>query len=124
MADDAAEIERLRKAIHDNNRSTIVRIAEATEARMKAEARVAELEVALRARPVGPKWRHIKRGSIYTEIWRGKVQTDTPLTDYAEVVVYQADDGSIWVRPVSEFEDGRFAALTPNTAQEDHPHDR
>ena len=52
---------------------------------------------------------HVKRGSTYRVIGRGKVQTDTPLADYAEVVVYQGEsDGLIWVRPVSEFDDGRF----------------
>ena len=56
-------------------------------------------------------WKHVKRGSVYTEIGRGKIQTDTPLQDYDEVVVYQDSEESIWVRPVSEFEDGRFVAI-------------
>ena len=74
---------------------------------------------ALPARGVGVQERvqHKKRGSTYRVVGRGKVQTDTPLTDYAEVVVYQCEaDGTIWVRPVSEFEDGRFAALAPTDA--------
>lgn len=80
---------------------------------------------ALPARGVGAQERvqHKKRGSTYRIVGRGKVQTDTPLTDYAEVVVYQCeDDGTVWVRPVSEFEDGRFAALAPtDAAQDDDP---
>lgn len=56
--------------------------------------------------------RHVKRGGTYAVLGRGKVQTDTPLADYAEVVAYRSeDDGMLWVRPVSEFEDGRFDAL-------------
>ncbi len=56
--------------------------------------------------------RHKKRGSIYSVIGYGFVQTDAPLTDYSEVVVYRADDGSTWVRPPSEFEDGRFEEIS------------
>ncbi len=57
---------------------------------------------------------HVKRGATYRVIGRGKVQTDTPLADYAEVVIYQGEnDGMIWCRPVAEFDDGRFAALPP-----------
>ncbi|WWT39561.1 hypothetical protein [Microcystis phage Mae-JY02] len=77
---------------------------------------------AIPARGVGVKERvqHKKRGSTYRVLGRGKVQTDTPLTDYAEVVVYQAEaDGTVWVRPVSEFKDGRFAALEPVTPAPD-----
>jgi hypothetical protein len=58
---------------------------------------------------------HVKRGSTYRVIGCGKVQTDTPLADYAEVVIYQGEnDGMIWCRPVAEFDDGRFAALPPS----------
>lgn len=74
------------------------------------------------ARGVGVQERvqHKKRGSTYRVVGRGKVQTDTPLTDYAEVVVYQCEaDGAVWVRPVSEFEDGRFAALAPTDAAQE-----
>lgn len=63
-----------------------------------------------------PTHRHKKRGSEYRKIGTARVQTDTPLNDYDSVVVYQHKDGEYWVRPVSEFEDGRFEALSPSPA--------
>jgi len=63
---------------------------------------------------------HVKRGSTYEVLGRGKIQTDTPLIDYAEVAIYRSeDDGMIWVRPVGEFDDGRFAALAARPASPD-----
>jgi hypothetical protein len=58
-------------------------------------------------------WRHKKRGSIYRIIGRGHMQINVPEVDMVEVVIYQSvTDESIWVRPVSEFEDGRFESLS------------
>lgn len=58
-----------------------------------------------------PQYRHKKRGTTYTLMGRAKMQIDGPL-DMAEVVVYQSNsDGSMWVRPVAEFEDGRFERI-------------
>lgn len=56
-------------------------------------------------------YKHIKRGSTYQKLHVGKIQTAKPLNDYDNVVVYQSDaDGSIWVRPVEEFEE-RFEEI-------------
>lgn len=53
-----------------------------------------------------------RKGGFYTEIGEGKVQTDTPLVDYDEVTVYRSEaDGSVWVRPTKEFNDGRFIGI-------------
>jgi len=70
------------------------------------------------------RWRHVKRGSTYTEMGRGKIQSghwrdpdvdadyDSQRVDMREVVIYRADkDGSLWVRPVEEFDDGRFVRV-------------
>ena len=78
--------------------------------------------------------RHKKRGSEYDVIGVGRMQAedwmvreycaaDEPVNgasvDMAEVTIYRSvDDGSLWVRPREEFEDGRFVALT---TPEDQP---
>lgn len=71
-------------------------------------------------RPIeGPRERvrHIKRGSTYQVVGRGKLQTDAPLSDLAELVIYQSEaDGTFWVRPVGEFYDGRFEITSPESA--------
>jgi hypothetical protein len=61
--------------------------------------------------PRTPTHRHIKRGSTYTAIAVGTAQTADKITDNTPVVIYRAEDGSWWVRPQDEFNDGRFEAL-------------
>ena len=64
--------------------------------------------------------RHRKRGTEYVLIGYGKMQaswmtesgTYGESVDMREVAIYRSvEDGSLWVRPREEFEDGRFAAL-------------
>lgn len=59
-----------------------------------------------------PRVRHLRRGSTYTVLGPARIQTATPLTDLAEVVIYRGEDGETWARPVAEFEDGRFVPLS------------
>ena len=65
-----------------------------------------------------PRWFHKGRGKVYAEIGRAELQL-SPFPDgsvrlLAEgdvFVVYQADDGRLWVRHVDEFGDGRFEPI-------------
>lgn len=72
----------------------------------KAE-RIASLE----AKGWRPTHRHVKRGSKYRLEGYGEIQTGAPIGDYCKVAIYSAEDGCVWVRPVSEFEDGRFEVM-------------
>lgn len=63
------------------------------------------------------RWRHVRTGGTYQELGRARMQADVPdglsVSDMAPVVVYRAERGGhIWVRPVAEFEDGRFEEAT------------
>lgn len=57
-----------------------------------------------------PRWRHLKRGTVYVEIARGCLQTSRDeYLDQQQVVIYQAETGgALYVRPTYEFMDGRF----------------
>jgi hypothetical protein len=58
------------------------------------------------------RWRHKKRGTEYTFLTIAEMQCSSdPKFDHTEVVVYQGDDGHLWVRPKDEFFDGRFEAI-------------
>lgn len=58
----------------------------------------------------GRTWRHKVRGTCYVEVGRGLTQSHESGLDEWPVVVYRGldDGGKLWVRPVEEFEDGRF----------------
>lgn len=58
-----------------------------------------------------PRYRHVKRGGIYTVIGNAQVQTTDGLTDYEIVTVYRDCEGELWVRRKSEFHDGRFEVV-------------
>ncbi|MBX8828237.1 DUF1653 domain-containing protein, partial [Ochrobactrum sp. SFR4] len=56
-------------------------------------------------------------GKMQTERWiEPGIYPKPGIADMREVVIYRSvDDGSLWVRPREEFDDGRFIALAPNT---------
>lgn len=73
-----------------------------------------------------PTHRHKKRGSEYVLLGIGRIQSDewvvyddvegTSAVDMSEVAIYRSvADGSLWARPIAEFEDGRFERLQKGT---------
>lgn len=67
------------------------------------------------------RWLHKKRRSTYIEIGRAKLQASDVggFSDMQPMVVYRSElDGSLWVRPEDEFEDGRFEALADGVSEE------
>jgi hypothetical protein len=67
------------------------------------------------------RWRHVTSGMSVTEIGRGRMQTAEPIGDMTPVVIYhhagEQGGGTFWVRPVGEFEDGRFVEPPPPLAE-------
>ncbi len=57
-----------------------------------------------------PTHRH-RKGGEYRVLGHGLLETDR-----SDVVIYDDADGTIWVRPVAEFYDGRFEALAQDQA--------
>jgi len=55
-----------------------------------------------------PQRRNTARGTVYTEIARGEYLTNEPARPGVQLVAYRDDQGSVWVRMVSEYEDGRY----------------
>ena len=51
--------------------------------------------------------RHLKTGGIYRRLFVAKIEATLE-----PAVVYEAKDGTRWVRPQGEFEDGRFEELS------------
>ncbi len=65
-------------------------------------------------------YRHKGRRTTYRVLHENAgMQCKVPALDNEPMVVYQSiGDGSVWVRPVAEFYDGRFEAMMPNPPSE------
>jgi hypothetical protein len=88
--------------IIDGVLGSLIKECEDLRSRQAAEASVAESR---------PQWRHIKRGSIVTEVGRGLAQVSVhPIEEMSAVVIYE-HDGALWVRNAVEFDDGRFEKI-------------
>ena len=58
------------------------------------------------------KFRHKKRDTVYELLGTAIVQTDVPLNDNDEVVIYLGAEGiTLWARRKAEFYDGRFEQI-------------
>jgi len=62
------------------------------------------------------KWRpthiHVRTGGEYQKIEDASLQTDKPLHDECNLVIYRGDNGRLWARPPTEFNDvERFKPL-------------
>lgn len=55
---------------------------------------------------VGSKWLHLKSKHTYEVIAVGCLESSL-----TTVVVYKGSEGLVWVRPITEFLDGRFVAI-------------
>ncbi len=92
-------------------------IKEYPERREGFQRLAAFVETLIAERDALPRVRH-RKGGVYEVLGLAVVQTDTPLADYDVVQVYRnVDDGSLWVRPKQEFDDGRFVALSPEPSK-------
>jgi hypothetical protein len=61
----------------------------------------------------GTVWQH-RKGGIYSVLAVALIEATL-----AEVVVYEAhEDGTVWVRPMDEFLDGRFTQLVEPTFED------
>lgn len=63
--------------------------------------------------PTTPGWaptHQHKKGGLYRVLTHGVLEAD-----HTPVVIYDDVAGQVWVRPVSEFDDGRFRPLVPAT---------
>jgi hypothetical protein len=59
-----------------------------------------------------PTHRHVKSGGEYRLIGKGFLEASA-LIITTEMAIYVNQGGDFWVRPLAEFEDGRFEVITP-----------
>jgi predicted P-loop ATPase len=98
------------RAVVEANLNTLVHAQRRIE---QTEIEKAELLTRIQFQEKPVQMRHVKRGTVYDLVCVAMIQTDTPLSDYDQVMVYRGDDGQTWVRPLAEFSDGRFEPVKP-----------
>lgn len=61
-----------------------------------------------------PTHRHVKRGTSYEVIGEAELQQASRFgpTEGDRLTIYRGEDGKLWARASSEFEDGRFEPVT------------
>lgn len=52
----------------------------------------------------------------HSPLYQPRVQASAPMTAGTPCILYRGTDGSYWLRPTSEFTDGRFEPLNPQGA--------
>jgi len=57
------------------------------------------------------RFRHKKRGTIYTVVGTAELQMATDLVDGSFLTIYQGGDSKLWARQEDEFNDGRFEKI-------------
>lgn len=98
------------RSVVEGNLNTLIHAQRRFE---QSELEKAELLTKIQFQDKPVRMRHVKRGTEYELVCVAMIQTDTPLNDYDQVMVYRGEDGQTWVRPLSEFGDGRFEPIQP-----------
>lgn len=66
------------------------------------------------------RYRHKARGTVYEVIASAELQAANGAPEEGAILtIYRGDDGKVWARRASEFGDGRFERLTPDTQSGD-----
>ena len=97
------------KIVQEDGHTVVADLSSDEIANLVAVA-ISRIDAALKgAHPARERVRHLKRGSTYEVLHRGvTLQTERPISDFAELVVYRGEKGLMWARPTGEFDDGRF----------------
>lgn len=81
-----------------------------------------EQEIKAMSEICGTKWRHKKRGSVVEVLHdgahlqcAGTPDLETKFSDEGFVVYHHCEDRSVWIRPRTEFLDGRFEKIWPKS---------
>ncbi len=100
--------EAARKRREQEQKNEINKIADT----MEAEQQQQKIQTLSTSGTVNSIWRHKKRGTEYQIMLRGKLQVEGH-HDMQDAVVYQGiEDGQVWIRPDTDFFDGRFELVS------------